>query len=77
MIFFGRCFKRFLAVCSAQDFGGLKRTKDCKKRHRMGFVVENEPLKAVEQKYPPGDGMPLGFLVNRLDRYIAIWQEML
>jgi hypothetical protein len=42
----------------------------------MGFVVENEPLKAVEQKYPPGDGMPLGFLVNRLDRYIAIWQEM-
>ncbi len=42
----------------------------------IDIVVENEPLEAIEQRYRLGRGMALGFLVNGLDRYLAIRREM-
>ena len=73
-ILWERCYLPWTRQLSCEIASGIPGTRWL--QMVVDIVVENEPLHAIEQKYRLGRGMALGFLVNGLDRYLAIRREL-
>jgi hypothetical protein len=69
-----RCYLPWTRQLSCEIASGIPGTRWL--QMVVGMVVENEPLEAIEKKYRLGGAVALGFLVNGLDRYLAIRREM-
>jgi len=68
-----KCYLPWSHKLSLEVVGGVPGTRWL--QMVIDIVVDNFPLDDVEKKYRLGEGTALGFLVNGLDRYIALRQK--